>query len=393
MKPLALTLGVLALAAPLLVFALIARRPRKDDDPARRRARLLLAFATIALGAALYVPAWLLEGWIAGWAGLAERARTAHNLASLVYAFFVVAPLEQGAKVLAIFPASRTRSFRGPRDGVLFGVAAALGFVTACDAKLVFSPDASELDVARALLAAPAHAFFGAAWGYALGREAKESKHRGLGGNAFKVTWLLATLFNGVYDQIVFGRGSASFITLAPILAVMLVVAIVAQRSLDGPGDTRARPRRLVIAPPTLGAVRAALWRTEQPVMFGWIGAGALVTVGVITTALAGAVVLGRRIGVDFSAVDRGEGTAGIAPLVLLGGAALAAFPIAGYLVARASSSRGVLEAAIAAALAIIGGLVLLGLAAPVAVVFALAFAPIALGLACAGAWMGVTRN
>ena len=50
------------------------------------------------------------------------------------------------------------------------------------------------------------------------------------------------------------------------------------------------------------------------------------------------------------------------------------------------------LEAAIAATLAIGGALVLLGLAAPVAVVFALAFAPVALGLACAGAWIGVSR-
>lgn len=393
MKPLALALGILAIAAPLVVFALIARRPRKEDDSGKRRARLALAAITIALGAALYVPAWFLEGWIAGWAGLDERARTVHDVASLVYAFFVVAPLEQGAKALAVFPASRTRSFSGPRDGVLFGVAAALGFVTAHDAKLVLALGASEIDAVRVLLAAPAHAFFGAAWGYVLGREAKEGKHRGLGGNAFKITWLLATLFNGVYDQIVFARGSTSLITAAPILLVMLVIAIVAQRSLDGGVDARVRPRRLVIAPPTLGAVRAALWRTEQPVMVGWIGAGALVTVGVITSALAGAVVLGRRIGVDFSAVDRGEGAAGVAPLVLLGGATLAAFPIAGYLVARASSSRGVLEAAIAAALAIIGGLVLLGLAAPVAVVFALAFAPIALGLACAGAWVGITRS
>jgi hypothetical protein len=70
----------------------------------------------------------------------------------------------------------------------------------------------------------------------------------------------------------------------------------------------------------------------------------------------------------------------------------MCAFPIAGYLVARASSSRSVLESAIAAALAIIGGLVLLGLAAPVSVVFALALAPIALGLACVGAWLGIAR-
>jgi hypothetical protein len=112
-----------------------------------------------------------------------------------------------------------------------------------------------------------------------------------------------------------------------------------------------------------------------------------------MTANLAGAVALGHRLGIDFAAVDRAETqAAGAAPLVLIGAAALAAFPIAGYLVARASSARSVLEPAISAALAILGALVLLGLAAPVAVVFALAFAPIAFGLACAGAWVGMAR-
>ena len=91
---------------------------------------------------------------------------------------------------------------------------------------------------------------------------------------------------------------------------------------------------------------------------------------------------------------DQGESAAvsTLFPLMLLGGAALLAFPIAGYLVARASSTRSVLEPAIAAALAIAGTLILLGLAAPVAVVFAVAFAPVAFGLACGGAWMGIPR-
>jgi hypothetical protein len=127
--------------------------------------------------------------------------------------------------------------------------------------------------------------------------------------------------------------------------------------------------------------------------MLRWIGIGALVTTGVMTAALASSVFLGHRLGLDFAAVDRGDTTAaGTAPLVLLGAAALSAFPIGGYLVARASAARGVLEPAIGAALAIAGVLVLLGLAAPVAVVFAVAFAPVAFGLACAGAWMGMAR-
>jgi hypothetical protein len=42
-----------------------------------------------------------------------------------------------------------------------------------------------------------------------------------------------------------------------------------------------------------------------------------------------------------------------------------------------------------ASGVAIVFMLALLGLAAPVALVFALAFSPIAWGLACAGAWIG----
>ncbi|MFT3771150.1 MAG: PrsW family glutamic-type intramembrane protease [Minicystis sp.] len=396
MTPFTLALAILSVLAPVALFAFVVRAPRPEDaDPrARRRRRLALAAVTAALGAALFVPAWLFERWIAGWAGLDAHARTGTELASLVYAFFVAAPLEQGLKVAAVFPAWRARAFASPRDGVLFGAAAALGFVSAHNVGLFMDPGASSLAIGRGLLAVPAHLFFAGAWGYALGREAEQRRTR-IGGRAFNATWVVAMLFNGVFDHIVFGKSVTALIATAPILLVMLVVALAARRSLasaEAPA-ARARPRRLVIAPPTLGAVRAALWRTEQPVMFGWIGAGALVTVGVISAALTVAVVLGRRFGVDFAAVDRGDGAAaGLAPLVLLGAAALAAFPIAGYLVARASSARGVLESAIAAALAIVGGLVLLGLAAPVSVVFALAFAPIALGLACAGAWMGITR-
>lgn len=397
MRSLSVLLQLFAIAAPPAIFATYARRPRVEDSasassgaPPRAR-RLALAALTAMLGAALFVPAWLVERWIESWAGLDEHARTTTDLTSLVYALLVAAPLEQGLKVAAVVPVWRSRYFVAERDGALFGAAAALGFISAHNVELFLHPAASSLDVGRGLLAAPAHLFFAATWGWALGREAKEGALRRFGGRVFNVTWLLAMLFNGVYDHIVFARSGAALLAATPIVLVMLVIAVYARRSLDADEPVTRRPRRLSIAPPSLSAVRAALWRTERPVMVGWIGLGALVTIGVITTALVAAVVFGRRLGIDFAAVDRGDGSAaGAAPLILLGAAALTAFPIAGYLVARASSSRGVLESAIAAALAIAGALVLLGLAAPVAVVFAIAFAPIALALSCAGAWVGI---
>jgi RsiW-degrading membrane proteinase PrsW (M82 family) len=379
---------ILALAAPAGVW--VALLPRSE----RRHGKLYVVLGTALLGAVAFAPAALVERLLQRWAGLDKYAR-AVDLAALVYALFVAAPLEQGLKVAAVAPVARSRHMAEPIDGIVYASAAALGFVTAHNAVFLWGRPLPSIDLLRALMVVPAHLFLAAAWGHALGRE----RRRRLGGRRFNVSWLAATLFNGIYDHIVLARGPVALIAAAPILLCIGVVAFLAAQDLlrrgSAPRTSEPRARRFLksIAPPSITTMREALRRTERPVMLTWIGLGALVTTGVMTANLAGAVALGHRLGIDFAAVDRAETqAAGAAPLVLIGAAALAAFPIAGYLVARASSARSVLEPAISAALAILGALVLLGLAAPVAVVFALAFAPIAFGLACAGAWMGMVR-
>ena len=393
-------LALLTLAGPVAVFFALLRRLLRTEP--HRNARSLVALGTFAFGALLFIPAWRAEAWLAVWAGLDERTTTTTDLQALVYAFFVVAPLEQGLKVAAVGPVWRTRYFEAKLDGVIFASAAALGFVTAHNGELVLMHGTGWLALGRALLAVPAHLFFAASWGYALGREAVASSQLGgakkvLGGGTFKVTWVVAVLFNGLYDHLVFDRGPTALLGAVPMLVAMTAVSGVAARELLKPPEgARSLRRRLLpaIAPTSMRAVREALTRSERPVMVTWIGIGALVTTGVMTVAIACAVLLGHRLGIDFTAVDRGEsaGMTSLAPLMLLAAAALLAFPFAGYLVARASSTRSVLEPAIAAGLAIAGSVVLLGLAAPVAVVFAMAFAPVALGLACIGAWMGIVR-
>jgi RsiW-degrading membrane proteinase PrsW (M82 family) len=375
-----------AVAAPPAIW--VALLPRSE----RRHGKLRVALGTALLGAAAFVPAALLEGFLQRWAGLDKNARAA-DLATIVYALLVAAPLEQGLKVAAVAPVARSRHMALPIDGIVYASAAAMGFVSAQNAVFLWGRPLPSLDLLRALMAVPAHLFLAAAWGYALGRE----RPRRLGGRRFNTAWLGATLFNGAYDHIVFARGPLALIAAVPILLCIGVVAYFAAQDLLRRGDRASEPRarRFLksIAPPSLTSMREALRRTERPVMLSWIGLGALVTTGVMTATLVGAVALGHRLGIDFAAVDRADTqTAGAAPLMLIGAAALAAFPIAGYLLARASSARSVIEPAISAALAILGVLVLLGLAAPVAVVFALAFAPIAFGLACAGAWMGTSR-
>jgi RsiW-degrading membrane proteinase PrsW (M82 family) len=384
--PLAAVVRVACLAAPGAAGWLLSRRAGRPFGAAA---------ACVALGLISFIPAYFLEVFLRKWAGLDEAAHGA-DIVPVIYALLVAAPLEQGLKFAAFAPVFRTRKDPTPLDGVIYAGAAALGFATAHNALYLFwqLPEGFGATV-RAMTDVPAQCFFAAVWGYALGKDPE----RRLGGRGFNVAWLVATLFNGVFDNIAFARRLSALIAVVPILLAIGFITFLAARDLlldDRPPASRpslARRFLPAIAPPTMQAMRAALRRSERPIMVRWIGIGALVTTGVMTVALIIAVAFGHQIGLDFAAVDRGDtSAAGTAPLVLLGAAALSAFPIGGYLVSRAAGARSVLEPAIGAALAIAGVLVLLGLAAPVAVVFAVAFAPVAFGLACAGAWMGMTR-
>ncbi len=358
-------------------------------DHARYKRRYILT--TLAAGFLAFVPMQIVLTLIQRWTGLAAFGQGG-GLAAYIYAFLLAAPLAQGLKVFAVWPAVRMRKVEAPIDGIAYAAAAALGFVSAQNAVFLAGHEPLSIDALRAIMAVPAHLFFAAAWGYALGREGGKM----IAGNRFNLAWLAAAVFNGVYDHIVFAQRPAALVAAVPILATIGVLAILAARDLIRRGElARGKRRRLLpaMAPPSLRSMREALRRAERPVVLSWILLGALVTVGVMIASLVGAVYLGHRMGVDFAAVDRSDsGTAATAPLVLVGGAALMAFPIAGWLVAKASRAQGVIEVAISAILAILGTLVLLGLAAPVAVVFAIAFAPIAFGLACVGAWLGLGR-
>ena len=379
----AVALGALAPFA--IAFAALRR--------AGRSPRIGPDLAAVALGAVAYALAAGIEGAITDATGVARHVGPSADAAVLAYAFLVAAPLDQGLKLAAFVPVWRSRATPDLRSAVVRAALCALGFVTVRGARELAAGTPDPWALLSAWVAVPAHLFFAASWVFVLGRD----PHKRLGGRAFDATWLAAMLFNGLFDHLAFERGHAALLATAPILAAMSLVALaggrtITERERRAPGP---RPRRFLpsITPPTLEAVRDALRRAERPVTLGWTAFGALVTTGVMTALLAGAVVLGHRLGVDFAAVDRAESSqGGAAPLLLLGSATLAAFPVAGYLVARASATHSVIEPALSAGLAILGSLVLLGLAAPVSLVFALAFAPVAFGLACAGAWVGIGR-
>jgi RsiW-degrading membrane proteinase PrsW (M82 family) len=370
---------------PALLFLFLIWRTDRNREP------LGVVLGTFAFSALTGAGAFFVEHKAAAWTGLAVQADVAGDAGALLFLFAVVAPLRETAKVVAVWPAFRSAYFDEPYDGVVYASAAALGFAGVENVVLLRAHPEGAVWLARALLALPAHVFFASAWGWALGR-AKQSH---VPDSRFPYLWLLATLAHAAYIHFVEGRGPTALLVVLPMLLVMGLFAVLAARDLRRRGDERPtgadRLSRLSVdllsKPPSLDDVRAVL-RRERPVALRWVLFGAFVTSGAMILGVAAAVGMGAAVHVDFSVVDE-QDVSTAAPVALLGSGLLAAFPLAGWLIARASGLPSLLEPALATALAIIFALVLLGLASPVSLVFAIALSPIAWGLACLGAWIG----
>jgi hypothetical protein len=363
------------------------------------RMHLGLWLGALGTGAALYVPVALLELLLQRWADIDPVAGTGGQITLLLYGFFVVAPLEMATVTLAVFPFWRLRRLRmraglsrqlETKEGVTFAVSAALGFATARNLAFLWTHGSGWLSPVRTTLGIATFGLLCALWGYVLGRNAR----RGMGGRRFSSAVLGATVFSGVCDQLVFHHGSLALLAVAPLLASMLAVAFSLWRGETGAASSGgALSSIFTSAPvPSIQAIREAFRQQDRPLTLRWISFGALVTAGMITSGIVVAVLLGHELGIDFSAVDRRDaGADAMPPLVLLGLGALAAFPFSGYLLARASGTRSVLEPAMSSAVAMLLMMVFMGLVAPVSVVFVIAFAPIAFALSCAGAWVGLS--
>jgi hypothetical protein len=357
--------------------------------------RLLMGswLGAMGAGAALKLLVATFEGVVQRWAEIDPVTGSGGQLTLLLYAFLVVAPLEMALVVGAVAPLWRLRRlrmraglsrYREIQEGVAFAAAAAIGFASVGNVLYALSYGTGWLSVTRIALATPTFLGLCTLWGYVLGRNAD----RGMAGRRFRSAWLGATLFYGVADQLVFRHGLVALLAVLPMLLAIALAAFVLWRDLGR--DKRQSSGRLSIlysAPaPSLAAIRDAFREHDRPITLRWISFGALVTTGMITAGIVAAVAIGRWAGLDFSAVDQpGATTEVIAPLVVLGAGVLAAFPSSGYLLARASGTRSVLEPAMAASLAMVLVMVFMGMLAPVSVVFAIAFAPIAFALSCIG--------
>ncbi len=378
---------LLPTALPAVLFAVLALR----TDP-RREPRWLVAL-TFVLGAALALLALVVTRRAATLTGLDVRVSAAGESGALVFIFFVMAPIQEVAKVAAAWPALLSKHVDEPYDGVVYAAAASLGFAAIESGQLLRAHPAGGIWVARALVALPSHVFFSCLWGYALGR----AKHGKLRVPIFPAAFVTSIVARGLYAYFVYGRGPGALLGVSPLLAAMGIVALILWRDLRArhqqsafamPPSSRWARLSAVAQPPSLAAVRAALTHADQPVKVRWVLFGALVTIGAMWTGLAAGVLAARLLHIDLSTVDEHD-VGAAAPALLLGVGLLASFPTSGWLIARAAGVPTLLEPALATVVALVVTLVALGFAAPFTVVFGLALSPIAWVLSCAGAWAG----
>ncbi|MGH7298550.1 MAG: PrsW family intramembrane metalloprotease [Polyangiaceae bacterium] len=231
-----------ATACALLPFALsfawlffVRRFDRARPEP------LWLVVATFALGGLAIVPAALAElafGAISPWLdpGLATLGGQPRALPLAIGVFtLVVGGVEETAKYLAAWSLPRhRREFDEPVDGIIYGCAAALGFAAVENVKYFALGRMSGAVIAmRTFETVPAHMFFGALWGYAMGRKLVSRRARVL------PLLAVASLAHGTFDAVVSTDGMQ---LLATLLVLVLGVAFVVmlRRSLRH-GATEAR--------------------------------------------------------------------------------------------------------------------------------------------------------
>lgn len=217
---------VVPIALSLAWLAFVRRFDRAHPEPT------WLIAVTFLCGALSTVPAAIAEILLASatpWLNPTLVTFGGHWFAfPLAFAVFslVVGLSEEGAKRLAAQVALRRREFDEPVDGIVYGIVSSLGFAAAENVQYFASGRlAAPLVIARCFMSVPAHMFFGAVWGYALGARLVDKRTR-------TFVWLLvAAAFHGLFDALLSTEG-AGFLAIVLNLGLASLFVVLVRRAL-----------------------------------------------------------------------------------------------------------------------------------------------------------------
>ncbi len=228
-----LDLGIRELA-PLLAVSLgpgilwvwfFYSKDRAEPEP---KSLVVRAFV---FGSASVFPAALVESPFRGIVGAGPGAL----VRILAVSVLVVGLVEEAAKLAAVrLAAYRSAQFNEVMDGIVYAVAAGLGFAAA-ENLLYATAFGVVVGVLRAFVTDLAHASFSGIVGYYLGRAKFDPGHaRALVGRGLAA----AVLLHGMYDSLIIGR------IASPVLAIAMILAAYAFLSLKIAKARRMSPFR-----------------------------------------------------------------------------------------------------------------------------------------------------
>jgi RsiW-degrading membrane proteinase PrsW (M82 family) len=258
-------LALACLVVPLLLsfgwLAFVRRFDRAHPEP------IWLVGLTFFFGAMATAPAALAEYVLASASPWLDPSLVTFGGQSFAFplalvVFIVVVGLsEEGAKRLAAQFAIQRPEFDEPVDGIVYAIVASLGFAAAENIRyFAIGRMNAPLVIARCFMSVPAHMFFGALWGYALGAKLVDPRTR---------TWgwlLLAAACHGLFDALLSTEGAGLF-AIALNLGLASAFVVLVRRAL----------RHGVVAEEML-AIRPedrVLFRVGRPAMF-WFSSALL---------------------------------------------------------------------------------------------------------------------
>src|SRR4030042_2209104 len=200
-----LILLLIALAPCLFLLWYFYHRDKYEPEPKKK------IFYVFILGCFTVIPAAIFEIFLIKWLNYF----TTGILNVFIMSFFIIAPIEELLKFLVVIIAVyNSFEFDEVMDGIVYTVAASLGFATIENIMYVLSHGV-KTGIARAFLAVPGHAFFGAVMGYYLGK-AKFNKNKEVGLIILGI--ILAIFAHGLYDFVLLTKTTFALLSLFIII-------------------------------------------------------------------------------------------------------------------------------------------------------------------------------
>jgi RsiW-degrading membrane proteinase PrsW (M82 family) len=204
---------LVALAPVVFLFWYFNHRDKYEPEPKRKILKIF------ALGALMVIPAALVETLLINLAG--KIAGGLINI--LIVSFLIIAPIEELLKFAAVRRwIYRSLEFNEVMDGIVYTVSASLGFA-ALENILYVLPLGLSTGIARAFLAVPGHACFGALMGYYIGK-AKFNPSKEFLFTARGI--IFAILCHGLYDFLLLTKSSFSSFVVLLLIALFLWIRI-----------------------------------------------------------------------------------------------------------------------------------------------------------------------